>query len=75
MEKPFTLRVQDFMDKLAEAINNANLPAYAIKKVLEETFNQVTQIEQEDIAKYNEEIQKLPEMQKEEKSDTISKEK
>ncbi len=58
MNKPFTLQVQEIEQKLVEDINNSQLPAYVLKTILQNMYNQLEMIEQEEIAKYNEEQEK-----------------
>ena len=53
MEKPFTLKVEDLVKNIAEVINNANLPAYVIKNVLEKTYQEVDNLDRQEINEYN----------------------
>jgi hypothetical protein len=56
MNKPFTLIVKETEEKIVETINNSNLPAYVLKKILQDLFQQLEIAEQNEIEKYNEEL-------------------
>lgn len=59
-EKPVTLRQREFVDKIVNAINDSELPAFVIVPVLEQALAEVKQIEEQqyeaDKAAYEEEI-------------------
>jgi len=56
MNKPFTLVVKEVEEKIVETINNSNLPAYVLKKILQDLFQQLEIAEHNEIEKYNEEL-------------------
>lgn len=51
--KPFTIIVQETEEQLIKTINNSNLPAYVLKNILKELYQQVEQLEINEIEKYN----------------------
>lgn len=53
MNKPFTVQVMDFEQKLIEEINKSNMPAFVIEKVLDDIYKQILEHDQEEIRKYN----------------------
>ena len=53
MEKPLTIQVQEIGEKISNIINEANLPAYVLKKILEEIYQQIETIDQQQIEEYN----------------------
>lgn len=55
IKKPFTLIVQETTQKLVEDINKAQLPAYVLKNILQEIYTEVERVDNNEIAKYNEE--------------------
>ena len=55
MNKPFSLIVQETQQGIVEIINKSQLPAYVLKKMLQEIYTEVERIESEEIKKYNEE--------------------
>lgn len=60
MNKPFTLQVQETEEQLVNAINKSNLPAYVLKQILKELYQQVEQLEINEIETYNQEQEKKP---------------
>ena len=65
MNKPITLIVNETRDKIVENINNAQLPAFCIKIILQDVLNEIEKIDNEEIQKYKNELNKVKE--KEEK--------
>lgn len=57
-QKPFALMVQETEQKIVEIINNSQLPAYVLKIMIKELYQQLENIEIEEIEKYNEEQEK-----------------
>lgn len=55
MNKPFSLIVQETEQGIVEIINKSQLPAYVLKKMLQEIYAEVERIESEEIKKYSEE--------------------
>lgn len=55
MDKPLSLIVQEAEQGIVEIINKSQLPAYVLKKMLQEIYAEVERIESEEIKKYNEE--------------------
>ena len=60
MNKPFTLQVQETEEQLVKTLNNSNLPAYVLKQILKELYQQIEQIELKEIETYNQEQEKKP---------------
>lgn len=59
MQKPATLLQREFRDKIVEAINCSNLPAFVLVPILEQALAEVKEIEEQqyrrDKAAYEEE--------------------
>lgn len=58
MNKPFTLQVQETEEQLVKTLNNSNLPAYALKNILKELYQQVEQLELNEIEIYKQDQEK-----------------
>ena len=56
--KPFTLKVQDTESELVNTINNSELPAYVLKQILKDLYQQLEQIELDEIEAYKKEQSK-----------------
>ena len=56
MEKPFTIRIKEFSEKLIEEINSSNLPVYVLKNEIEKIYAELNRIDEEEIKKYNESL-------------------
>lgn len=56
MEKPFTIRIKEFSEKLIEEINSSNLPVYVLKNEIEKVYAELNRIDEEEIIKYNENL-------------------
>ena len=54
--KPFTLVVNEFEDKLVKVINESGLPAFIMKQSLSKIYDQLTMIENKEIAEYEEKM-------------------
>ena len=54
MEKPFTIRIKEFSEKLIEEINSSKLPVYVLKNEIEKIYAELNRIDEEEINKYNE---------------------
>lgn len=46
MDKPATLLHREFKNKIVEAINGSNLPAFVVASVLEDALAEVREIEE-----------------------------
>lgn len=68
MNKPFTIIVQETTQKLVEDINNTQLPAYVLKNILQGIYAEIERVDNQEIAKYKEEQEKLSQ-EKEKESD------
>lgn len=53
MEKPFTLVIQEIEQKISDIINEANLPAYVLKSILQGLYEQIEVMDQQIIEEYN----------------------
>lgn len=53
MNKPFTLQVQETQQEIINTINKSNLPAYVLKQILKELYQQIEQLEINEIETYN----------------------
>lgn len=58
MNKPFTMQIQETEQKIVEIINNSQLPAYVLKNILQGIYAEIDRVDNEEIAKYNEEQEK-----------------
>jgi hypothetical protein len=56
MEKPFTIRIKEFSEKLIEEINSSKLPVYVLKTEIEKIYAELNRIDEEEIIKYNENL-------------------
>lgn len=56
MDKPATILQREFRDKIVNAVNESNLPAFVLVPVLEQALAEVRQIEEQqykaDLAEY-----------------------
>ena len=52
MDKPLTLIVQETQQEIINTINNSKLPAYVLKQILKEIYQQLENIEQQEIETY-----------------------
>ena len=57
--KPFSLQVQETEAKMVGIINTSNLPAYALKTILQRFYQQLEDIEQKEINQYHQEQAKI----------------
>lgn len=64
MNKPFTLQVQETEEQLVKTLNNSNLPAYVLKNILKELYQQIEQLELNEIEEYNKSQKKKKESDK-----------
>lgn len=60
MNKPFTLQVQEAQQEIVNTINKSNLPAYVLKIILKELYQQVEQLEINEIETYKQQEEKKP---------------
>lgn len=67
--KPFSLQVQETEAKLVGIINTSNLPAYALKTILQRIYQQLEDIEQKEIDQYHQEQSKIKEKATKQKED------
>ena len=67
MNKPFTLIVQETEEQIVKIINESNLPAYVLKQILKELYQQVEQLEINEIETYKQEQEKKPKKKESEK--------
>lgn len=58
MNKPFTLQVQETQQEIVNTINKSNLPAYVLKNILKELYQQVEQLELNEIETYKQQQEK-----------------
>jgi hypothetical protein len=58
--KPFTLQVQETEEQLVNTINKSNLPAYVLKVILKGLYQQVEQLEIDEIETYKQQQEKKP---------------
>ena len=50
--KPLTLQVQETEQEIVNTINKSNLPAYVLKQILKDIYQQIETIEQQEIEEY-----------------------
>ena len=58
MNKPFTLIVQETEQKIVETINNSKLPAYVLKILVKNIFEELDRVDNDEIQKYTQEQEK-----------------
>lgn len=58
MEKPLNLKIQETRDKIADAINEAKLPAYLLKPIIKDLYLELQNLEQDELAKSRMEYEK-----------------
>ncbi len=56
MEKPFTIKIKEFSEKLIKEINSSKLPVYVLKNEIEKIYAELNRIDEEEIIKYNESL-------------------
>lgn len=56
MEKPFTIKIKEFSEKLIELVNSSKLPVYVLKSEIEKVYAELNRIDDEEISKYNESL-------------------
>lgn len=56
MNKPFTIKVQETEQEIIKIINNSNLPAYVLKTIFQNLYNQLEEIDNKEMEKYAEEL-------------------
>ena len=56
MEKPFTIKVQEAEQEMVKAINSSGLPAYVLKVILQNLYNQLEITDNKEMEKYAEEL-------------------
>ena len=55
MNKPFTIKVQETSEQVVEVLNKSELPAFALKIILQNLYNELGKLDMEEINKYNKE--------------------
>lgn len=55
MEKPFTLKVDEFTEKLVNVINESEMPAFVVLNVLQTVCIQIKQSDELLVSKYKNE--------------------
>lgn len=58
MNKPFTLQAQETEKEIVEIVNSSQLPLLVLKQILQGIYNEIDRVDNEEIAKYNEEQEK-----------------
>ncbi len=61
LEKPFSLRIKDFSEKIINLINSSSLPVYVIKNELEKVYTELNRLDEKEINKYFENSKKIKE--------------
>jgi len=61
LEKPFSLRIKEFSEKIINLINSSSLPVYVIKNELEKVYTELNRLDEEEINKYFENSKKIKE--------------
>lgn len=54
--KPFTLILKELEEEIIKIINNANIPIYCLKQILSNLYNQLDNIEKNEIEEYQKSI-------------------
>lgn len=52
MNKPITIKAKELSDNLIKVINESELPIYILKIELEKIYNELSRMENEEIANY-----------------------
>lgn len=52
--KPFTLQVEELKEKLVKDINESQIPAFVLLTILKDLYNQIQEIDMQQINEYNE---------------------
>lgn len=52
MDEPFTLRVQETEEQLVKILNESKIPAFVLKIILQNLFNQLSEIEKNETEAY-----------------------
>lgn len=52
MEKPLTLKIQEVEEKLINILNESKLPAYCMKKLLEDIYKQIDNLDIQQMKEY-----------------------
>lgn len=50
MEKPLILQIKDIEEDMMKKINESGLPAFILRPILEKIYNQLIQIEKNEVA-------------------------
>lgn len=58
MEKPLNLRIEEVRNQIANAINEANLPAYILKPVVKDFYTQLQNLEQQELIQAQKQYEK-----------------
>ena len=66
MEKPLNLKLKEIKEQIANIINQANLPAYILKPIVKEFYNQLEILEQQELIQAEKEYQNSLKKQKNE---------
>ena len=56
MEKPFTIKINEFSENLIKLVNSSKLPVYVLKNEIEKVYAELNRIDEEEISKYNENL-------------------
>ena len=52
MNKPFSLKVEDTQKQIISFINEAELPAYCIKDILQKIYTEIENLDKQEIERY-----------------------
>lgn len=58
MEKPLNLKLKEIKEQIANIINQANLPAYILKPIVKEFYNQLEILEQQELIQAQKQYEK-----------------
>ena len=53
MEKPFTIKINEFSENLIKLVNSSKLPAYVLKNEIEKVYAELNRVDEEEMIKYN----------------------
>ena len=71
MEKPLNLRIEEIRNEIASTINGAKLPAYILKPVIKDFYNQLENLERQELIQaqkdYEDSLKRKEDNQKEKK--------
>lgn len=66
MNKPFSLKVKEAQEQIINIINDASLPAYCLKNILQNILTEIENLDNQEVEKYYKELEKEKEKKQKE---------